>query len=467
MLNKLNSVLIVFIAIFIVNLNAQETSEDPSDVTEGDVSIKRIQTADESCKNFIRTHKGLARSIGGRPQEGLNTKRNGDKFFISIATDTVEADPSSSSFPDALFDASVVANMKAKGELVAYLNQEMTSEVSRSIIQKSSSGEKEPDISSTTENEDKTKDYADMNMYDKAKLFINQQLDKAIDLETREKLNDKNKSDEEKQELIDDILNQKNFKDKITASSQGTVRGMKTIATYVNAKPNDKRVNMCMVNLWSEKVQETADAIATGNMKILKDKKSKKPLFEQIPDLYDEEGARKAFSQFGTYSTKNDRGEVSLISWGVAGCQGNCSGMSEEAALTEATIKADRGILLFQKESIEQSQAYDKLSQTSQSASTNEINYYSEKNIESRLSSSASGDLRGVTTLDSALWSHPINKQPTYIVVRAWTPSGQEFAGEIQESLDKDPEKSSQEDNPYESNEYDDGGSMGLDDDDF
>ena len=72
--------------------------------------------------------------------------------------------------------------MKAKGELVAYLNQEMTSEVSRSIIQKSSSGEKEPDISSTTENEDKTKDYADMNMYDKAKLFINQQLDKAIDL---------------------------------------------------------------------------------------------------------------------------------------------------------------------------------------------------------------------------------------------------------------------------------------------
>jgi hypothetical protein len=306
-----------------------------------------------------------------------------------------------------------------------------------------------------------------MNMYDKAKLFINQQLDKAIDLETREKLNDKNKSDEEKQELIDDILNQKNFKDKITASSQGTVRGMKTIATYVNAKPNDKRVNMCMVNLWSEKVQETADAIATGNMKILKDKKPKKPLFEQIPDLYDEEGARKAFSQFGTYSTKNDRGEVSLISWGVAGCQGNCSGMSEEAALTEATIKADRGILLFQKESIEQSQAYDKLSQTSQSASTNEINYYSEKNIESRLSSSASGDLRGVTTLDSALWSHPINKQPTYIVVRAWTPSGQEFAGEIQESLDKDPEKSSQEDNPYESNEYDDGGSMGLDDDDF
>ena len=49
-----------------------------------------------------------------------------------------------------------------------------------------------------------------INMYEKAKLFVNQQLDKAIDDETKAKLNDDNISDEKKEELVKDILNQIN-----------------------------------------------------------------------------------------------------------------------------------------------------------------------------------------------------------------------------------------------------------------
>ena len=65
------------------------------------------------------------------------------------------------------------------------------------------------------------------------------------------------------------------------------------------------------------------------------------------------------------------------------------------------------------------------------------------------------------------MYGHPINGQYTALVVRGWTPSSQDFAGEIQESLDKDPESSDEQDFDYESNDYDSGGSMGLDDDDF
>ena len=157
----------------------------------------------------------------------------------------------------------------------------------------------------------------------KAKLFVNQQLDKAIDDETKAKLNDTNLSDEKKEELLKDILNQKTFQDAISSSSQGTVRGMKTVASFVSAKPGDKKVNICTVNLWSEALQAKADAITTMNKSVLKGSKKGKPLEFQVADLQTDAGAKKVFSKFGTFVVKDEYGDLSIISYAQAWLYGS------------------------------------------------------------------------------------------------------------------------------------------------
>jgi hypothetical protein len=442
--------------------------EEPGEIDEGNTLKKRV-TAGSQCTDFIKNNKKLAKVTRGRPKEGTNLKRNGkDKFFLSIGTDSVEVDTNNDFFPGALFDASIVANLKAKGQLVKFLNQEMVSEIARSTVQSTSTGEKKQSISQDRQAEDKpeAKKYKDMSLYEKTKILINQQLDKAIDPATKQQIDNENVSDEKKEELVKDILNQKTFQDSISSKSQGSVRGMKTIASYVSAKPGDKKVTLCMVNLWSEALQKKADAIATMDKSVLKGSKPGKPLSQQVADLQTEEGARKVFSKFGTFVVKDEYGDLSVISYAQAGCMNNCSQMSEESAFVEAELKADRAIIQFREEAIELQTNFDKESQASESRSTGEIDYYAQQNIEQRYAASARGNLRGAYTVDQAMYGHPINGQYTALVVRAWTPSSQDFAGEIQESLDKEPGQQ-EVDYDYESNDYEDGGSMGLDDDDF
>ena len=470
MINLKKSFYILSLA-FVMSISAQDSNSDidPDDIDEGN-TLKKREKAGSMCSNFIKTNPKLKKATRGRPKEGLNIKRKGgDKFFISIASDSVEVNTNNDFFPSALFDASIVANLKAKGALVKFLNQEMSSEIARSTVQSASTGTKmesisQPDNSAPAESQ---KDYSELNMYEKAKLFVNQQLDKAIDEETKAKLADENISDEKKEELVKDILNQKALQDSISSSSQGTVRGMKTIASFVNAKPGDKKVNLCTVNLWSEALQAKADAIITMNRSVLKGSKKGKPLEDQVADLTTEVGARKVFSKFGTFVVKDEYGDLSIISYAQAGCMSGCSSMSEEAAFTEAELKADRAIIQFRQEAIELQTNFDKESQSNESASSGDIDYYAQQKIEERYAASASGSIRGAYTIDSNLWGHPINGQLTALVVRGWTPSSQDFAGEIQESLDKDPESSNEQDFDYESNDYESGGSMGLDDDDF
>ena len=470
MINLKKSLYILCMAI-VMSVSAQDANSDiePGDIDEGNTLKKRV-TAGSQCTDFIKNSPKLKSVTRGRPKEGLNIKkRGGDKFFISIASDTVQVDTNNDFFPSALFDASIVANLKAKGSLVKFLNQEMTSEIARSTVQSASTGTKMGSIAQPTNNtavgSETPKDYSELNMYEKAKLFVNQQLDKAIDDETKAKLNDTNLSDEKKEELLKDILNQKTFQDAISSSSQGTVRGMKTVASFVSAKPGDKKVNICTVNLWSEALQAKADAITTMNKSVLKGSKKGKPLAIQVADLQTDAGAKKVFSKFGTFVVKDEYGDLSIISYAQAGCMGACSSMSEEAAFTEAELKADRAIIQFREEAIELQTNFDKESQANESASSGNIDYYAQQKIEQRYAASASGSLRGAYTIDQGMYGHPINGQFTALVVRGWTPSSQDFAGEIQDSLDKDPEVSDEQD--YDSNDYDSGGSMGLDDDDF
>jgi hypothetical protein len=144
----------------------------------------------------------------------------------------------------------------------------------------------------------------------------------------------------------------------------------------------------------------------------------------------------------------------------------NCSDMSEKMALRESIIRADRAIIQYRKENIEVQSNFDKMSEQNEMASTGDTNYYAKQNIEARYKASASGTLKGAKTIAKAMWQHPINNQYTQIVVRSWTPSDQDFANQVKKSLESSPETNTSQNN-YGSNDYEDGGAMGIDDEDF
>lgn len=461
MKNLLNTLCFFVLSIFIYIPDALAAANpnnvDPEATDEGGVGTMRVSMSSQ-CDDLLESKMW---------DEGVNYKDDGTKFFVSIGTDSVGVDTNNDFFPSALFDAAIVANLQAKGELVDYIGKEMVSEIANSEIQAASTGEQLGSISTANNTSaNQSKNYDDLSIYEKTKVFINQQLDKAIDPETKNKLNDKNVSDKEKEDIRRDILNQKNFQDSIMSSSQGTVRGMKTVATYVNGKPGDKKIRMCMVNLWSEKLQRQADAIATGNLDLVRNQKPGKPLRVQIGNLKDAKVATKAYSKFGVFSVRNERGEVSLLSYAHAGCMSGCSDMSEKMALREAIIRADRAIIQYREENIEVQSNFDKMSEQNEMASTGNTDYYAKQNIEARYKASASGTLKGARTISKAMWQHPINKQYTQIVVRSWTPSDQDFANKIKSSLESSPETNTFQNN-YESDDYEDGGAMGIDDEDF
>ena len=237
MKNLLNTLCFFVLSIFIYIPDALAAANpnnvDPEATDEGGVGTMRVSMSSQ-CDDLLESKMW---------DEGVNYKDDGTKFFVSIGTDSVGVDTNNDFFPSALFDAAIVANLQAKGELVDYIGKEMVSEIANSEIQAASTGEQLGSISTTNNTSaNQSKNYDDLSIYEKTKVFINQQLDKAIDPETKNKLNDKNVSDKEKEDIRRDILNQKNFQDSIMSSSQGTVRGMKTVATYVNGKPGDKKI---------------------------------------------------------------------------------------------------------------------------------------------------------------------------------------------------------------------------------
>ena len=58
---------------------------------------------------------------------------------------------------------------------------------------------------------------------------------------------------------------------------------MKVVYSNLSAKPNSNKTNVCNVVVWSENFVKYADAMTTGNFKVLSNpKKKKKPLKDQV-----------------------------------------------------------------------------------------------------------------------------------------------------------------------------------------
>lgn len=378
----------------------------------------------QSCYDYL-DRKGWS--------DGFNEKRDGTPYFVSVGVSRVQAPWQSSNFATSMMNASIAAQLETKSNLAQTMGKEITSQITNELLQDYTEGTA-PEFAEASQ-PPATTTYDELGYYEKFKLLINQQLDKAIDQETKDAFDDKALSAAEAEEALRRVVNTQSFNDSITARSNATIRGMKNVFTSFDSSAKKNTAEACVVGLWSEKLAQQVDAMTTGNYDLLKGQKPGMPLDQYIGSENTKEGLTKLLGTYGTFIVRNEKGEISVLSYAQAGIKGN---MGEQPAFTEAKLRAERAIIQLREEHIEVFQASSN-QEISVEYDDGMIDYYSSSNNKSRYDATASGTLDGSSVKKRWRGLH-LNQKPFVGVVVAWTPSGAELADTARDTMANKPQ---------------------------
>ena len=378
----------------------------------------------QSCYDYL-DRKGWS--------DGFNEKRDGTPYFVSVGVSRVQAPWQSSNFATSMMNASIAAQLETKSNLAQTMGKEITSQITNELLQDYTEGTA-PEFAEASQ-PPATTTYDELGYYEKFKLLINQQLDKAIDQETKDAFDDKALSAAEAEEALRRVVNTQSFNDSITARSNATIRGMKNVFTSFDSSAKKNTTEACVVGLWSEKLAQQVDAMTTGNYDLLKGQKPGMPLDQYIGSENTKEGLTKLLGTYGTFIVRNEKGEISVLSYAQAGIKGN---MGEQPAFTEAKLRAERAIIQLREEHVDVVQASSN-QESSVEYDDGMIDYYSRSKNESRVAASASGTLDGSSVKKRWRGLH-LNQKPFVGVVVAWTPSGAELADTARDTMANKPQ---------------------------
>jgi hypothetical protein len=423
------------------------TEDDPEDQLEGSVETEDITMDGQACYDYLDSKNY---------QEGDN-ERKGKSFFIAVGIDSSGANMSQLAYVDSIQNAFTRAQMNAKTALAESLEKKIKSEIVNEFKQAFKEGKKPTMIIQEKDNE--ADSYEDLSTYQKMKILMHQKLDEIISQDNKDKVGEKER---EMEKEMEGILNQNVFRESIEATAKSNIRGMKTLYSNLSAKPGSNRTTVCNVAIWSENLTKYADAMSTGNFSKLKNLKKGKPLQQYIPKDQETLGVT-----FGAFMVKNEKGEMSVISFSQSGMK-TSSSMSEKAAFNKAKLQAERGIIQLRSENVEVAEKIDTFEVTTEKTD-GVTDVYSEENIERRQKASASGSLRGAKVIKRWKNRHPVTGRLVAGMVVGWSPSSADFASTMQETLDKSPESSGSDysPSPITAKEVESGSSMGDDEDDF
>ena len=390
--------------------------------------------------------------------EGDNASRKGSKFYIGVGVDSSGIDVNRTSYIDGIQNAFIRAQMNAKTAIAESQAKVIQSEISNEFVQAFKEGKKPVNIIQAKDEEAQT--YEDLSMYQKMKVLIHQKLDESVSQENKDKVGE---GERVLQKEIDGILSQNVFQDSISATASSNIRGMKVVYSNLSAKPSSSKTTVCNVVVWSENFVKYADAMATGNLKVLSNpKKKKKPLIDQVKK------GNSLMVTFGTFMDRDENGDMAILSYAQSGLRSNTSN-SQKAAINTAILKAERAIIQFRSENVEIAEKTETFEVTTEK-SDGMIDTYSEENIDRRQKASATGDLQGAIVIHREVKRHPVSGKGVAIVVVGWSPSSATSARSMKETLEKPPvgeRTSSNIKQPVDAEDLDGGSSGGDDEDDF
>ena len=88
-------------------------------------------------------------------------------------------------------NASISAQLDSKRKLVEAMSTQITSDIVTTMTQQVSSGQMPEFIGTSEKPAKEVRDYEQMSIYEKTKVLVNQQLDKMVDQETKDKIKNK------------------------------------------------------------------------------------------------------------------------------------------------------------------------------------------------------------------------------------------------------------------------------------
>lgn len=399
-------------AFFVSPLLAQEIDNQE----ESDFVIEILSLPSEMCDDYL-SNKGWT--------TGLNTLKGGKEVYFAVGFSGIKAPKNSPRYVDSIQNAYTSAALQAKKELAEYWGKEVTNDLKTSLVERLSEGKKPQDL--LAEEKSKNED-GELSLLEKARLIMHQKLNDMMSDETQEKIENDQLEAEELARAIDNITDQNSFQQTVNTSAQAQIRGMKT--TYAGLS----ETGVCAVSAWSENTSKQADALATGDFKILQNLKPGKPFSQRIPNHKSAKGVEKLLSRFGAYIARNENGEIGVISYGQASAM-RSDPTAMKSAMNVAKLKAEAQIAQLSKENVDVRSKLEDIEIETGFKNSDMKDYYSERNTEERIAASSKLKVSGVVQYGTwAIPAHPITKKPVAGVILTWTPSDSNLAKKMKKT---------------------------------
>ena len=375
--------------------NEEEFGVDTSKAAiENDINVKQDIT------DYL-DNKGW--SIGDE-----NTKKDGSQFIVAVGYGIIQAPRESKSYVDARRRAFDIAMIKAKAELLKYLET--------TISTKTEADWQEGEFPKPGEKDKKH----GPSIIDKGKMLIHAKLDELL----KEKGIDP--SSEKAKEEVQKIINSETFNKTIKAVSQSYIAGMQAYKIF-EGSPEGKKGKIGVVAIWSEQLNKVASSIATGIKPA--HGKTKSNIKSQIP-----KDKNILLNTFGVRQTRNENGEYVLLAFGQAGAKGR-SAMAEEMAEEKANTYAMAYIREFAGETAKRvHDMYD--AQTTKELEDGTEVYEDQSAMRLAISTESKKlKIKGIKTIKNWSARHPLNGQTVYGSVVSWSPSSAQRAGRLQQRM--------------------------------
>lgn len=392
---------------------AQDVATTTDTIAPEETVVETCQVQDKDVQEMIDAYLAEKGWSGG-----YNTKKNGDVFYIAHGTAVIQAPVNGPNYIGSRMNAFNKAMLDAKKQMVEYLGAEIASETVRSYEE----GEF-PSPETVQEAEDST------SICGKVKALLRAKLDAALRSEGVDPYAAETKK---AAEAAKKLLASEQFSKTVKTCAEAYVIGLQAIYTCEGGANEDK-AEIGVVALWSEKLQQMATSVMTGEP--VAGVAAKKKVIEQIAK---DPGA--LLSTFGVQQKIDEAGDLVLVSFAQAGGVSE-SKMAAKGAQGKAKTQAMALLREFAGEQV--SVATDMLNAESTEEFENAAEEYQDTSAYSEKVKAVAAkiDMTGISVIRTWKAKHPLNGRTVYGCICAWSPKQANLATGLKKRMADTPRK--------------------------
>lgn len=215
------------------------------------------------------------------------------------------------------------------------------------------------------------------------------------------------------------LIGSSEFQKHIGAVSVCAIAGIQAFKTF-EVQEKDGQGEIGVVAIWSPALNEMARSMATGTP--VPARAAKKPIYKQLP-----KDKKTIISTFGVQQKINEKGELTLVSFGQAGALSN-SKESAKHAQRLANLNAVAQLRSFMGEIVAVQESADTVEQTLDFGDV--VPEYSNGSaFSSKIAAEAQKvQINGIAPVASGSAVHPINGKNVYYSIVMWNPTSSKIA---------------------------------------